>query len=110
MKKVTLTRAHIERLQKRSSVEPASEAALLWTFVWGFVACGLLWLFAAWAFPEFDGEQGISLPWVGGLLIIGGFIAAGLCYLLYRYRRRGKEAAIAELKELVADYRSKQAK
>lgn len=107
MNKPPLTRAHIDWLQRRAALEPASEAMLLWTFVWGFVTCGLMWVFSARAFPEYDGAQGVSLPWVGGLLTIAGFIAAGLCYLLYEYRKRCKEAAIAELKEVIAEHSSR---
>ena len=103
-KKPPVNRERLSRLKKRADLEPASEAALLWTFVWGFATCALLWLFAAQAFPLFDGVQGVSLPWVGALMVAGGVIAAGLCYLLYRYRRYIKNEAIAELKAFIAQY------
>jgi len=101
-----LTRARIALLKRRAAIEPASEAALLWTMVWGFVSIGLFWFLSEQTFPQYDGEQGVSLGWVGALLTAGAILAAGLCYLLYRYRLRCKRRAIAELEKIVAAYQS----
>lgn len=105
--KPPVNRERLSLLKKRADSEPASEATLLWTIAWGFVTCVLLWLFAAQAFPLYDGAQGVSLQWVGILLVAGGVIAGGLCYLLYRFRRYIKNQAIAELRVVIEQHESK---
>ena len=102
-----LTRLQIKRLQKLADMQPASDAVLFWFFVWVFITCGLLWLFAERAFPVYDGAPGVALSWVGALITAGGLIAAGLCYILYKYLMVRKHAAIDELKGLLADHRSR---
>jgi len=97
------TRPQIERLQYFARSRPASDATLIWFFVWIFSSCGLLWLFAAPAFPVHDGAQGVSLSWVGALIAAGGLVAAGLCYLLYKYLLARKQTAIHELKVLISE-------
>ena len=101
------TRAQISRLQYFASSRPASDAALIWIFVWIFISCGILWFFAALAFPVYDGAQGVSLSWVGALLATGGLVAAGLCYLLYKYLLAKKKTAINELKVLISEHEPK---
>ncbi len=101
---MTLTRDQINLLKRRAASQPAAEAALSWTMVWGLVTCGLLWLFRAQAFPRLNDAPGMSLAWVGSLIVLGGFIAAALCYALYKRRMRAKLTATAHLKALIADH------
>lgn len=103
---MTLTKLQITRLRKIADMQPATDAVLLWFFVWVVIACGLMWLFAERAFPVYDGAQGVALSWVGMLITTGGLIAAGLCYFLYKFLLYRKEAAIQELKALITDNRS----
>lgn len=102
-----LTPARITALQKRAAVQPGVEAGLSWTFVWGLVTCGLFWLFQNQAFPIINNAQGVSLPWVGGIITTGGLIALGLCYMLYKTRLRMKRAAKAQLLALIAEHHSR---
>ena len=99
-----LTRAQLNRLKKHATLEPASEAGLLWTLVWAFVSIALFRIFAEQTFPQYGDAQCVSLPWVGALLLMGGLIAAALCYLLYRYRSYCKRIAIARLRQLVREH------
>lgn len=103
---MTLTRAQITRLQKYANGQPASDAILIWFFVWIFISCCLFWVLAARAFPEYDGAQGVSLAWVGALLTVGGLIAACLCWAVYNYLLDRKQEAIAELRIVISDLES----
>jgi len=104
---MTVTKARVRQLQKHANVQPAPDAALYWFLVWILVSCVLMWLFADRAFPAYDGMQGVALSWVGALISAGGLIAAVLCYLLYGYLSRRKQAAIDELKALASDLKNK---
>jgi len=97
---MTLTSVEISRLRTQANYQPSSDVAPFWFFIWVCITFGLLWIFAAQAFPKYDSGQGVSLLWVGALIAVGGLIAAIFCYLHYRLLSGRKKAAINELKEL----------
>lgn len=97
---MTRTQAEISSLQKQANAQPASELTPHWFFIWIVVSIVLLWIFSSQAFPEHDGAQGVSLEWVGALIVMGGLIATGFCYFQYRIIVARKNAAMDELKDL----------
>jgi len=97
---MTRTQAEISSLLKQANAQPASELTPHWFFIWIVVSIGLLWIFSSQAFPVHDGAQGVSLEWVGALIVMGGLIATGFCYIQYRIKVARKKAAMDELKEL----------
>jgi len=104
---MSLSKEQVTHLQKYASLQPASDAALLWFFVWVIVTCGLFWLFSGQAFPKYGDAQGVSLSWVGALITAGGLIATGPCYMLYKYLLVRKKAAVQELRVFISERTSK---
>jgi len=92
----------IDRLARISARKPHVEMSLVFTMVWGVVACGPPLWFGELFLIE---NNVISLGRVGFWLTASALIAAALCWVGYVLSRAKVLAAKSDLKRLQAEMR-----
>ncbi len=91
-----ITAREIDALALRAGRDPLAEAGVAWTSIWVFLVFSFAAVFGNW----FVVNGIVLLERIAFILVIGGFVAFGLCWAFYRFQKSRVEMARKSLKTI----------